>query len=152
MGELHALARPGTGRPGPTGRQSPPTWAPGPRPLIAGLFAEYVAHPLVVPYAVFLALLLVAAIAVVLVPETGRPGPAQPRYRPQRVSVPSQGRPLYYTVAVASFRGVLHPRAVHSVAPGFIAERCTIRSPLLAGTVTSWSSGPGPPPRSPPPG
>jgi len=105
-------------------------------PLIAGLLAQFVVHPLVVPYALFLGLLLVSVVAVLVVPETvQRPWP-RPRYRPQRVSVPVRGRPRYYTVAIASFAGFSILGLFTSVAPGFIAGTLGQHSPLLAGTVT----------------
>ncbi len=137
MGELHALARPGTGRlRADRAAVAANMGGLALGPLVAGLFAEYVVHPLVVPYAVFLALLLVAAIAVVAVPETVDLDRLRPRYRPQRVSVPSQGRPLYYTVAVASFAAFSLLGLFTSVAPGFIAGTLHHRSPLLSGGVT----------------
>jgi MFS family permease len=88
MGELHAVARPGTGRKR-ADRVSVAANMGGLAlgPLIAGLFAEYVAHPLVVPYAVFLVVLLIAALTVLVVPETVDLDRPRPRYRPQRVSV-----------------------------------------------------------------
>jgi MFS family permease len=137
MGELHALARPGTGRKR-ADRVSVAANMGGLAlgPLIAGLFAEYVAHPLVVPYAVFLVVLLIAALTVLVVPETVDLDRPRPRYRPQRVSVPNQGRPLYYTVAVASFASFSILGLFTSVAPGFIAGTLHHTSPLLAGTVT----------------
>ncbi|HEY0932518.1 MAG TPA: MFS transporter [Trebonia sp.] len=137
MGELHALARPGTGRKR-ADRVSVAANMGGLAlgPLIAGLFAEYVAHPLVVPYAVFLVVLLIAALTVLVVPETVELDRPRPRYRPQRVTVPKQGRPLYYTVAVASFASFSILGLFTSVAPGFIAGTLHHTSPLLAGTVT----------------
>lgn len=137
MGELHALARPGTGRKR-ADRVSVAANMGGLAlgPLIAGLFAEYVAHPLVVPYAAFLVVLLIAALTVLVVPETVELDRPRPRYRPQRVTVPKQGRPLYYTVAVASFASFSILGLFTSVAPGFIAGTLHHTSPLLAGTVT----------------
>jgi hypothetical protein len=137
MGELHALARPGTGRQR-ADRASVLANMGGLAlgPLFAGLFAEYVAHPLFVPYAVFLVILLIAAITVIVVPETVDLTRPRPRYRPQRVSVPNQGRPLYYLVAVASFAGFSILGLFTSVSAGFIAGTLHHTSPLLAGTVT----------------
>ena len=137
MGELHALARPGQGR---TRAERAAVAANmgglALGPLIGGLLAEYVDHPLVVPYLLFLGLLLAAGIAVVVVPETVDLTRDRPRYRPQRVSVPSQGRPLYYTVAIASFTAFSILGLFTSVAPGFIAGTLHHSSPLLAGAIT----------------
>ena len=137
MGELHALARPGQGR---TRAERAAVAANmgglALGPLIGGLLAEYVDRPLVVPYLLFLGLLLAAGIAVVVVPETVDLTRDRPRYRPQRVSVPSQGRPLYYTVAIASFTAFSILGLFTSVAPGFIAGTLHHSSPLLAGAIT----------------
>ena len=137
LGELHAVARPGAGRIR-ADRASVAANLGGLSlgPLIAGLFAEYVGHPLVVPYLVFLGLLLAAMLVVLLVPETVDLSSPRPRYRPQRVSVPSQGRPLYFTVVIASFAAFAILGLFTSVAPGFIAGTLRHTSPLLAGTVT----------------
>src|SRR6478609_6839973 len=60
--------------------------------LVAGMLAQWVAHPLTVPYLVFLAALLLGAVGVALSPET-REGPKpRPRYRPQRLSMPGSDR------------------------------------------------------------
>ena len=137
MGELHARARPGEGR---TRAERAAVAANmgglALGPLIGGLLAEYVDRPLVVPYLLFLGLLLAAGIAVVVVPETVDLTRDRPRYRPQRVSVPSQGRPLYYTVAIASFTAFSILGLFTSVAPGFIAGTLHHSSPLLAGAIT----------------
>jgi predicted MFS family arabinose efflux permease len=137
MGELHALTRPGTGRTR-ADRASVAANMGGLSlgPLIAGLFAQYVAHPLVVPYAVFVVLLLVSMVAVTVVPETVDLSRERPRYRPQRVSVPTLGRPLYFTVVIASFAAFSILGLFTSVAPGFIAGTLHHSSPLLAGVVT----------------
>jgi MFS family permease len=67
--------------------------------LAAGLLAQYVAHPLTVPYALLLATMIVAAAGLMFTPETRprhrhRPLPA---YRPQRLSVPREGRAPFFS-------------------------------------------------------
>ena len=137
MGELHGRARPDAGR---TRAERAAVAANmgglALGPLIAGLLAQFVVHPLVVPHLLFLVLLLASAVAVLVVPETVDLTQPRPRYRPQRVSVPAQGRPLYYTVAIASFTAFSILGLFTSVAPGFIAGTLGHSSPLLAGTVT----------------
>jgi hypothetical protein len=137
MGELHSLARPEAGR---TRAERAAVAANmgglALGPLIAGLLAQYVVHPLVVPYLLFLGLLLASVIAVLIVPETVDLARPRPGYRPQRVSVPALGRPLYYTVAIASFTAFSILGLFTSVAPGFIAGTLGHTSPLLAGSVT----------------
>jgi hypothetical protein len=137
IGELHALARPDAGR---TRAERAAVGANlgglAAGPLIAGLLAQYVDHPLVIPYLLFLGLLLIAVVAVLLVPETVDLSGERPRYRPQRISIPAAGRPLYFTVAVASFVAFSILGLFTSVAPGFISGTLGHRSPLLAGSVT----------------
>jgi hypothetical protein len=75
----------------------------GAGPLLAGLLAQYVGHPLRVPYAIFLALLVIALAGVLLAPETRTPPNPRPAYRPQRVSVPAAGRSAFYGAAASAF-------------------------------------------------
>jgi MFS family permease len=137
MGELHTRARPGEGR---TRAERAAVAANmgglALGPLIGGLLAEYVVHPLAVPYLLFLGLLAASVVAVIVVPETVDLTQARPDYRPQRVSVPTQSRPLYYTVAIASFVAFSILGLFTSVVPGFIAGTLHHTSPLLAGSIT----------------
>jgi len=72
-------------------------------PLVAGFLAQWVGHPLRVPYAILLGLLLVALVLVLLTPETReRPNP-RPAYRPQRATVPAAARSAYFGAAGAAF-------------------------------------------------
>ena len=50
-------------------------------PLVAGLFAQYAPHPTTLVFEVYLAVLAVAALLLLLVPETVRPAPAGPALR-----------------------------------------------------------------------
>ena len=56
-------------------------------PSSSGVLAQFFGAPLTVPYVVFLALLVAAAIGLRYVPETVDIPQAKPRYRPQRISV-----------------------------------------------------------------
>lgn len=70
--------------------------------LIAGLVAEYVSHLLFVPYAVFLALLLIGTLGVVLAPETRAHSGPRPPYHVQRITVAGEGRSKYLAAASGS--------------------------------------------------
>jgi predicted MFS family arabinose efflux permease len=137
MGELHARSRPDAG---PTRAERAAVLANlgglALGPPIAGALAQYVAHPLEIPYLLFLALLGLGLAAVLAVPETVDLTRPRPRYRPQRVTIPAAGRPLYWTVALASFAGFALLGLFTSVAPGFISGALHHSSPLLAGVVT----------------
>jgi Major Facilitator Superfamily len=75
----------------------------GAGPLVAGLLAQYAGHPLRLPFAIFLGLLLVALAVVAASPETRERPASRPPYRPQRVSVPPAGRAAFYGAAGAAF-------------------------------------------------
>ncbi len=137
LGELHLIARPGAPRTR-ADRASVAANMGGLAlgPLIAGFLAEYVVHPLVVPYVLFIVLLVASAALVAITPETVDLDAERPRYRPQRVSVPRAGRPLFYTVAVAAFVAFSILGLFTSVSAGFISGTLHHSSPLLAGAVT----------------
>ena len=65
--------------------------------LAAGLLAQYVAHPLTVPYALLLAVMIAAAAGLMLAPETRPRHRPLPAYRPQRLSVPREGRAPFFS-------------------------------------------------------
>jgi MFS family permease len=91
--------------------------------LISGLIAQYGSDPLVVPYVVLLAALVLGTVGVLLSPETRQRAIAIPRYQPQRITVPPESRARYY----AACAGIL----VNFAAFGLFAG--------LAGTVLSVS-------------
>ena len=71
--------------------------------LVAGLLAEYVFAPLATTYVVFLCAFALAVVALWVCPETlDRPDP-RPRYRVQRVRVPSAARKQYVASLVGAF-------------------------------------------------
>jgi len=105
-------------------------------PLVAGFLAQYVADPLQVPYLVFEALMLIGLGALALVPETVPRPPARPAYRPQRVSVPADQRPLFFAAGAAAAAGFALLGLFTSLAPGFIAGTLHDPSHALAGTAT----------------
>jgi MFS family permease len=64
--------------------------------LAAGLLAQYVAHPLTVPYGLLLAAMIIATVGVILSPETRPRHRPLPAYRPQRLSAPREGRGPFF--------------------------------------------------------
>jgi MFS family permease len=72
-------------------------------PLISGLLASYVGWPLRTSYLVHLVLLVLAAAAILTVPEPVRPGRARLRF--QRLEVPGSIRPAFLQAAAAGFAG-----------------------------------------------
>jgi MFS family permease len=102
-------------------------------PLVAGALAKYVDAPLTTPYAIHLALAMVAAIAVGLIPETvdvERPR----RLRFQALGVPSSSRATFIQAGTAGFAGF--------AVLGFFTAVCAAtlallghHDPLLTGVV-----------------
>jgi hypothetical protein len=100
--------------------------------LAAGVLAQWVAHPLTVPYLVFLAALVLGAIGVALAPET-REGPKpRPPYRPQRLSVPGAERSRFFAAALSAFVAFATVGLFSGLAGVFLAE--TLRQPSHAVT------------------
>lgn len=104
-------------------------------PLIGGVFAEWVPRPLVVPYATFLAAILVTGVVYAFVPETVRRRPVRTAYRPQRVSVPRQSRGTYWAAGAGAFAAFAVTGLFGSVAPTFLAEMLHRTDRLVAGVV-----------------
>ena len=103
--------------------------------LIGGLLADALPDPLVIPHAVFLVLLVIAAIALLSVPETvARPSPL-PRYRPQKLSVPRAGRRIFGVAAFGAFAGFAVFGLFSSLIPTFLAGEFGERDHLLAGVT-----------------
>jgi MFS family permease len=102
-------------------------------PLVGGVLAQYVAHPLVVPYAVFGVLLVAGLVAVAFVPETvdvhRRP------YRPQRVSVPAGTAAQFVAAGVGGAAGFAVLGLVNALGPVLLAGTLHARSHLVAGAM-----------------
>lgn len=71
--------------------------------LVAGFLAQWVAHPLTVPYIVFGGALVLGAIGVALAPETRAAAKPPPRYRPQQISIPKAERGRFFAAALSTF-------------------------------------------------
>ena len=104
-------------------------------PLIGGLFAEFLPDPLVLPHAVFVVVLLAAAIALLLVPETVEAPADPPPYRPQRLSVPRAARAPFIAAGFAAFAGFAVFGLFTSLAPTFLLGTFHAGDHLLAGAT-----------------
>ena len=105
-------------------------------PLVGGLLAQYVSAPLDTPYEVFLVLLLLSAVGIALVPETVERLEVRPAYRPQRVALPADAKPLFFATATGAFAAFAIFGLFTSLAPTFLAGTLHHTSRLLAGFVT----------------
>jgi hypothetical protein len=104
--------------------------------LVSGVLAQFVVAPLVVPYALFLVLLVAAAIAVAFVPETIERLEERPAYRPQRVSLPAASRSTFFAAGAGAFSAFAIFGLFTSLAPSFLAGTLHEPSRLVAGAVT----------------
>ncbi|GAA3524320.1 MFS transporter [Amycolatopsis ultiminotia] len=102
-------------------------------PLVGGLFAEYASVPLTTTFEAFLGALLVAALAVSLVPETVERREERPAYRPQRVSLPSGARPVFAGAAIGAFAALAITGLFTALAPTLLAKGLHEPGSLLAG-------------------
>lgn len=105
-------------------------------PLIGGLFAEFLPAPLELPHLVFLVLLIVAVIALLIVPETAPIPDVRPAWRPQRVSPPKGSERRFWVAAAAGFSAFSVFGLFTSLAPAYLVSVFGITDHLLAGTVT----------------
>jgi MFS family permease len=101
--------------------------------LLAGLLADYAGHPLRLPFAVDLALLVPAVIGLLLTPETV--ARRRFRLRLQRLRVPPEVRGVFVRAATAGFASFAVSGVFSSVAPGFLAQVLGRHSHGLAGLL-----------------
>ena len=104
--------------------------------LIAGVLAQWVGHPLTLPFLVLMAALLIGLVAIALAPETRVAASPRPRYRPQRVSVPPRSRGRFFGAAVAVAITFAIFGLITSLAPSFLAGTLHQPSHALAGAVS----------------
>jgi len=103
-------------------------------PLVAGLFAQFGPDPTVLVFEVYLALLAVAAIGLVIVPETV--GDRQKlSLRFTGLGIPSAGRSEFIAAGVAGFAAFALLGMFTSLAPSFLADVLHEHSHAIGGTV-----------------
>lgn len=104
-------------------------------PVLAGLLADVAPYPLVLPYLVHLALLVPAAVAVAVVPETVRREPGPVRLEVQRLGVPAEVRSVFVRAGIAGFAGFAVLGFFTAVTPLFVSQVLRNPSHLLSGLV-----------------
>jgi len=112
-------------------------------PLGAGLLAQFLPSPLVIPYLVFGGALVVLTLLVAFAPETAnRPDP-QPAWRPQRVSIPAHARGTFYAATGAAAAAFAVYGVFNSLMPAFLAGTMHETSYAVAGAVafSAFASG-----------
>ena len=99
-------------------------------PILAGLLVQYEPAPLQTPFVVHIVLVVLAAGAVLAVPETSsRTG----KVRLQSLSVPAQVRPVFVIAGLATFAGFSVVGLFAAVAPAFVANVIGIDNHAVAG-------------------
>jgi MFS family permease len=101
-------------------------------PLMAGLLVQYAPAPLQLSFIVHIVLVLLAGVAVFLVPETSaRTG----RIGVQRLSVPAEVRSVFVIASLAAFAGFAVTGLFAAVAPSFLTGVVGIDNHATAGVV-----------------
>ncbi len=88
-------------------------------PLVAGLSAQYLPHPTTLVFEAYLAVLAVAGLCLLFVPETVLPR-RRPALRFVGLGVPEQGRGQFIAAAAAGFAAFALLGLFSSLVPGFV--------------------------------
>jgi MFS family permease len=103
-------------------------------PLVSGLFAQYAPDPTTLVFVVYLAVLAVAALILLLVPETVRVR-TRPALRFTGLGVPARGRGEFIAAGVAGFAAFALLGLFTSLVPGFIAGELHQGSHAVQGAI-----------------
>jgi MFS family permease len=103
-------------------------------PLLSGILVELFPWPMRLPYAVHLALVGVAALAVLGVPETAAT-PARVKLGIQRISLPVEVRRAFIPAALAGFAGFVVVGFFAVVAPQLIRVVLGFHSGIVTGSI-----------------
>ncbi|MFB7513321.1 MFS transporter [Streptomyces sp. NPDC056144] len=106
-------------------------------PLLAGLLAEYAPDPLVLPFAVHLALVVLGGLVLLRLPETVANRRGLTAVRPQRPALPAQVRAVFVPAAVASFVGFALFGVFTSVSPAFLARYLHVDNHAVTGLIVA---------------
>jgi MFS family permease len=103
-------------------------------PLAAGLLAQYAPDPTTLVFEAYLAVLAVAALILLLVPETV-PHRTRPALRFAGLGIPERGRGEFIAAGVAAFAAFALLGLFSSLVPGFIAGQLHQGSHAVQGAV-----------------
>ncbi|MEU2660130.1 MFS transporter [Streptomyces sp. NPDC007325] len=106
-------------------------------PLLAGLLAEYAPDPLLLPFAVHLALVAVSALVLQWLPETVAETKPLSAVRPRKPELPARVRAVFVPAAVASFVGFALFGVFTSVSPAFLARYLHVDNHAVSGLVVA---------------
>lgn len=108
-------------------------------PLLAGLLAQYAPWPLVLPFAVHLALVAASAAVLLRLPETVRDRQPLRTVRPQSPALPPQVRAVFAPAAIASFVGFALFGVFTSVSPAFLAQSLQVTNHAVSGLIVAFA-------------
>jgi MFS family permease len=103
-------------------------------PLVAGLLAQYAPDPTRLVFEVYLAVLAVAALVLLRVPETVRTR-TRPALRFAGLGIPSRGRGQFIVAGLAGFAAFALLGLFSSLVPGFLAGQLHQGSHAVQGAV-----------------
>ncbi|MDH4571500.1 MFS transporter [Salinicola acroporae] len=103
-------------------------------PMLAGLLVVAFPMPLILPYVVHLALVVLAVLCLWRAPETVA-RPARIRLSVQRLGVPEGVRSVFVPAAIAAFAGFMVCGFSTSVTPAFLGKELGHHNPALIGFV-----------------
>jgi MFS family permease len=103
-------------------------------PLVAGLFAEYGPNPTVLVFEVYLGLLAVAAVFLLVSPETVEPR-SRLTYRFRGLGIPPHGRGEFLAASLAGFSAFALLGLFSSLAPSFLVTVLHEDNRAVAGAV-----------------
>lgn len=103
-------------------------------PLLSGVLVELFPWPMRLPYAAHLALVGVAALAILGVPETAAI-PARVKLGMQRISLPVEVRRVFIPAALAGFAGFVVVGFFAAVAPQLIRVVLGFHSGIVTGSI-----------------
>jgi MFS family permease len=103
--------------------------------LLSGALASYAARPLRLPYAADLLLVLLAAIALLGVPETIESPARRARLRINGLLVPQEIRAIFLTAAVAGMCAFAVSGLFSAIVPSFFVRVLHHPQPVLSGLV-----------------
>ena len=103
--------------------------------ISAGLTVQIAPAPLRTPYLIYALLLLAAGTALAAAPAQQVPAKRRERWRPQRIEVPSDGRPAFFAAAATVLAVNSLFGTVTVLAPSMLSQTLDESSPLVAGFV-----------------
>ena len=106
-------------------------------PLIGGLLVTFLPDPMIIPYAVFLALAILTTVALWATPETVNPIAPQdrPAYRPQQVALRPEGRAPFRAAALSAAAAFSVLGFFTSLTGTFVGRVLGYGAPLVTGSI-----------------